>query len=148
VGWVTHREKREHDRIERDHDERQSKTILPLAQVALSNSSLTVSRDHRYRRTKPYSTGWNMSIPKASRRYFSPALNLWYRAVVAKPWRVQIGLTERGLDDLGDIVAVRQAEIMGHRRNLSAVAKVSAGEDLIHVHWEGTFVAPRLSTKR
>jgi glycine cleavage system H lipoate-binding protein len=97
-------------------------------------------------------------LPTVSRRYFAPALNLWYRAV-AKPqaatsnsasWCVQVGITERGLDDLGDVTSVLQIHALNNnkkdntsnnhigdelKQNPSAI--VVAGQDLIRIHWEG-----------
>jgi glycine cleavage system H lipoate-binding protein len=79
-------------------------------------------------------------LPRVSRRYFAPALNLWYRAV-ARPqvatsdsasWCVQVGITERGLDDLGDVTLVQQAAPA-----FNDSTRVVAGQDLIRIHWEG-----------
>jgi hypothetical protein len=91
-------------------------------------------------------------LPNVSRRYFAPALNLWYRAVTrpqlatsnAASWCVQVGITERGLDDLGDVTSVLQAHAFKNnntttnsalQQNPSAI--VFAGQDLIRIHWEG-----------
>lgn len=95
-------------------------------------------------------------LPSVSRRYFAPALNLWYRAVT-KPqaatldsasWCVQVGITERGLDDLGDVTSVLQALTVNNNGSTSNTriggtlqqspsSAVVAGQDLIRIHWEG-----------
>jgi hypothetical protein len=85
-------------------------------------------------------------LPSVSRRYFAPALNLWYRAV-ARPqvatsdsasWCVQVGITERGLDDLGDVTSVLQAHVFNNTKlQQNPSASVVAGQDLIRIHWEG-----------
>jgi hypothetical protein len=85
-------------------------------------------------------------LPSVSRRYFAPALNLWYRAV-ARPqvansdsaaWCVQVGITERGLDDLGDVTSVLQAPAFNNTKLYqNPSASVVAGQDLIRIHWEG-----------
>jgi hypothetical protein len=95
-------------------------------------------------------------LPRVSQRYFAPALNLWYRAV-ARPqaatpnsasWCVQVGITERGLDDLGDVTSVLQIPALNKNDSTSnnhsggalqqnASANVVAGQDLIRIHWEG-----------
>jgi hypothetical protein len=101
-------------------------------------------------------------LPRVSRRYFAPALNLWYRAVTrpqvatsdSASWCVQVGITERGLDDLGDVTSVLQAPAFNTTNNndnngrtsnnhiggalqQSPSAVVVAGQDLIRIHWEG-----------
>jgi hypothetical protein len=90
-------------------------------------------------------------LPSVSRRYFAPALNLWYRAV-ARPqvatsdsaaWCVQVGITERGLDDIGDVTSVIQAHAFNITNNnnnklqKNPSASIVAGQDLIRIHWEG-----------
>jgi hypothetical protein len=89
-------------------------------------------------------------LPSVSRRYFAPALNLWYRAVTrpqlatsdSASWCVQVGITARGLDDLGDVTSVLQAQAFKNTTNNEITSKnpsaiVVAGQDLIQIHWEG-----------
>jgi glycine cleavage system H lipoate-binding protein len=79
------------------------------------------------------------TVLRNARRFFAPAQHLWFRTLqqdsttstssLPQLWHVQIGMTERGLDHLGDITAVN---IVQPERK-----EKSAGEDLLHLNWEG-----------
>ena len=79
-------------------------------------------------------------LQKASKRYFAPAQHLWYRAVQKEKaaWSVQVGITNRGLQNIGDVTAV---EIVKEDLQKSWIrgnmAKIQAGEELVSLQWEG-----------
>jgi hypothetical protein len=71
------------------------------------------------------------------RRYFHPKDHVWFRPVFARENKpankhychIEMGLTQRGLDDIGDVTAMK-AQVSNHH-------DVSKNEDLATIEWEG-----------
>ena len=73
-----------------------------------------------------------MSIQRLGRQLYLPSRHLWYRPVesgIASACRIEIGITDRGLQDLGDI-----SHITRRKRVHDTVEK---GENLLSVDWDG-----------
>jgi len=79
-------------------------------------------------------------LQRASKRYFAPAQHLWYRTVQKDKvtWRVQIGMTNKGLENIGDVTAVELVkDDLRKAWMASKNATVKAGEELVTLQWEG-----------
>jgi glycine cleavage system H lipoate-binding protein len=76
-----------------------------------------------------------MSIQRLiGRQLYLPALHLWYRptmseSVLSSACRIEIGMTNRGLEDLGDI-----SHITKRKRMHDTVEK---GDNLLSMDWDG-----------
>lgn len=76
----------------------------------------------------------------AGRRLFHPSAHLWLRATkeAAKiastrhPWMVEIGLSERGLADIGDITSLTAVQVQKERSGWFA----RAGDKLVVIDWD------------
>ena len=83
------------------------------------------------------------ALTSYGKRLFVPALHLWYRPVQRKmqegsgrsletthTWTVQVGITDRGLDDIGDITSVKPAIP-------DVGTELKRGDDLVNIEWDG-----------
>ena len=83
------------------------------------------------------------------RTLYHPLNHIWLRA--KEPLRnnfsrssnriLELGITERGLEDIGDITSLQQpANVFGYscgRRNENAGAAVQRGDELLQIHFDG-----------
>ena len=77
-------------------------------------------------------------------RYFHPTEHVWFRPVAApastEPVEVrhllelEMGLTQRGLEDVGDVTAMKSMVVSSNHRHPSVV---SQHDDLAIIEWEG-----------
>jgi glycine cleavage system H lipoate-binding protein len=86
-------------------------------------------------------------------RMFHPSRHLWIRATTTttsaaassglsyhhRPLHrmLEIGLTERGLEDLGDITSIKKSITVNLGNNNSSNPIVSKGDELLQIHFEG-----------
>eukprot|EP00542_Grammatophora_oceanica_P014588 CAMPEP_0194052222 /NCGR_PEP_ID=MMETSP0009_2-20130614/44547_1 /TAXON_ID=210454 /ORGANISM="Grammatophora oceanica, Strain CCMP 410" /LENGTH=86 /DNA_ID=CAMNT_0038699707 /DNA_START=38 /DNA_END=295 /DNA_ORIENTATION=+ len=74
------------------------------------------------------------AIRSNCRKLFVPSLHLWYRPIAPTAstnhmWVVQIGLSERGLEELGDVDRIQPLQ------RLTDVVKTN--ESLVELGWSG-----------
>jgi hypothetical protein len=75
------------------------------------------------------------SICRGGRKLFLPQLHLWYRPVPSKLtnlWTVEIGLTDRCLQDLGDIQRLYSDYLVGK--------PVTNGKAILRLDWDGYMI--------
>ena len=81
----------------------------------------------------------------AGRKFFHPAQHLWLRANKlsaashAYSWQVEVGLTQRGLQDIGDISKVMYNQSLSrqsHNRKTDLGWKAQTGDPLLSIEWE------------
>lgn len=98
-------------------------TTIPTRDYSFSNmrKSLVTLLDQR--------TLHNLS----STRYFARSLDVWFRAQPRNhddqpnSWNVQVGLTEKGLERIGDITRITSV----------TNTNVATGQELLKIDWEG-----------
>mmetsp|Transcript_23529 Transcript_23529/g.33003 ORF Transcript_23529/g.33003 Transcript_23529/m.33003 type:complete len:180 (-) Transcript_23529:240-779(-) len=87
------------------------------------------------------------ALVPCGRRLFVPAMHIWYRPLrhkvqegarkrnldPAHTWIVQIGITDRGLDDIGDVSSVKPAITDAIRLG----TELKTGDDLVNIEWDG-----------
>jgi hypothetical protein len=73
---------------------------------------------------------------RLGRQLYLPSLHLWYRpigkAASSSAFRVEIGLTDRGLQDLGDINTIARMKKVDDT--------VEKGDNLLSMDWDGHFI--------
>jgi hypothetical protein len=69
---------------------------------------------------------------RVGRQLYVPALHLWYRPVrslaSATSWSVDIGMTDHGLTELGQISSMK--------RNKFRNEDVNVGDEVLSIHWD------------
>lgn len=82
-----------------------------------------------------------MALATKCSRLFHPVCHLWLRAIPmhnastssAALVRLEIGLTERGVEDIGDVTSI-QPMVATVNCNRSTIAK---GQEILQIHYEG-----------
>jgi hypothetical protein len=103
-----------------------------------------------------------MTLVAKCARLFNPSNHLWFRAIPisssftsspsssssssSSPIRIEIGLTKRGIEDIGDITSIQSlvvpnnssSTIINNNINKFATANlVTRGQELVQIHYEG-----------
>ena len=72
------------------------------------------------------------TLCQVGRKLFLPRLHLWYRplpALTTQQWTVQIGITDRCLQDLGDVQKIYS--------DFHTLQPISNGETVLSLDWDG-----------
>ena len=93
-----------------------------------------------------------MSLSTAARKFFAPSHHLWIRVANPNLFSIQpspnetttkqhqknestilmnVGLTPRGLEDIGDI------NIITSKFNVQDTQRINAGDDIVEIEWDG-----------
>ncbi|KAL3925978.1 MAG: hypothetical protein SGILL_000025 [Bacillariaceae sp.] len=76
---------------------------------------------------------------KLLRKVFHPTRHLWLETVAQTPshrW-LKIGLTERGIEDIGDVTSVQSTVLSQQDRQNDKDFQVKRGQELLQIHFEG-----------
>jgi glycine cleavage system H lipoate-binding protein len=98
----------------------------------------------------------------SSQKLFLPSRHMWLRIIEAPlsshlskmPWMIDVGLTERGLDDIGDITSIQissqfkmpsheslKSPNNGNKNNpIPVPVPVSYGQDIVKLNWDGHLI--------
>jgi hypothetical protein len=75
-----------------------------------------------------------MALTTKCARFFHPSKHLWFRPIPvpsAASVRLEIGLTERGMEDIGDITSIQSMISTNGSTN------IVKGQELLQIHYDG-----------
>lgn len=93
-----------------------------------------------------------MALPFPVRKLYLPARHLWLRVrkhaidataskiTAADPLLIDIGISRRGWEDIGDVSSVNIPDWRSKNDEKQWNSMINAGEDLLHIEWDGHMI--------